>query len=58
MSQAVFAKVMGVSTELVQHWEQGIREPSGIARRLLDRVNADPAAFLAGIVRRVAGRAG
>ena len=51
-SQTVFARMMGVSPELVQHWEQGIREPGGIARRLMDRINADPPSFLAGVVRR------
>lgn len=51
-SQAVFARMLGVSPELVQHWEQGLREPSGMARRLLDQIKADPSAFLAGLVRR------
>jgi putative transcriptional regulator len=35
MSQAVFAKVLFVSSKTVQSWEQGIRVPSKAARRLL-----------------------
>ena len=41
-SQAVFAKLLGVSTVLVQHWEGGTRVPAMWARRLLDEVNRDP----------------
>ena len=46
VSQAVFAKLLGVSAELVEHWEQGVCLPRGIARRLLDEINHDPADFL------------
>jgi putative transcriptional regulator len=42
MSQIVFARLVGVSTILVQSWEQGVREPSPIARRLLAEVERDP----------------
>jgi putative transcriptional regulator len=35
MSQAVFAKVLYVSTKTVQSWEQGVREPSMVSRRLI-----------------------
>jgi putative transcriptional regulator len=41
-SQAVFARVMGVSTILVRSWENGSREPSRLARRLLDEINREP----------------
>jgi putative transcriptional regulator len=41
-SQAVFASLVGVSTTLVQHWEQGFRRPSRMACRLLDEINHDP----------------
>lgn len=41
-SQAVFARLLGVSTVLVQHWENGSRAPAPWARRLLDEVNRDP----------------
>jgi DNA-binding transcriptional regulator YiaG len=39
VSQAVFAQVLGVSTSLVQSWEQGFRKPSKMACRLLDEIN-------------------
>ena len=52
VSQAVFAALLAVSPELVQHWEQGIREPRGPARRLLDAAASDPAGFFARLVQR------
>jgi DNA-binding transcriptional regulator YiaG len=51
MSQSSFAQTLGVSTILVQGWEQGVREPSPLARRLLDTISADPAAWLDGLTR-------
>lgn len=44
MSQAVFAKVLYVSIKTVQSWEQGIREPSMAARRLIQVFAQQPAA--------------
>jgi DNA-binding transcriptional regulator YiaG len=41
-SQTVFASLVGVSTALVQHWEQGFRKPSRMACRLLDEINREP----------------
>jgi len=41
-SQAIFAQLVGVSTKLVQSWEQGDRKPQKMARRLLDEINANP----------------
>lgn len=35
MSQALFAKVLFVSTKTVQSWEQGVRTPSMATRRLI-----------------------
>lgn len=35
VSQAAFAKLLGVSVRTLQEWEQGRREPSGAARTLL-----------------------
>jgi putative transcriptional regulator len=35
MSQAEFAKTMGVSRRTLENWEQGRAQPSGAARRLL-----------------------
>ena len=42
ISQPIFASLMGVSTALVQHWEQGLRKPSPMACRLLDEMNREP----------------
>jgi len=55
ISQAVFAQGLGVSTVLVQSWEQSVREPSPLARRLLDIVRRDPAAWLASVAAQPAG---
>jgi DNA-binding transcriptional regulator YiaG len=42
LSQAVFARLLGVSTSLAQSWEQGRRLPDRMGRRLLDEINRDP----------------
>jgi putative transcriptional regulator len=42
VSQPVFARLLGVSTILAQSWEQGVREPSPLARRLLAEMERDP----------------
>jgi putative transcriptional regulator len=47
VSQAVFAKLLGVSVELVEHWEQGVCAPRPVVRRLLDEISRNPAEFLA-----------
>ena len=52
VSVAVFARLVGVTTAQVEHWEQGRRVPSPLARRLLDRIAADPAGYFAALVRR------
>lgn len=44
-SQAVFAKLLGVTAKTVQSWEQGLVPPS-MARRLLDIINDDKAPWL------------
>jgi putative transcriptional regulator len=46
VSQAVFASLLGVSPQLVEHWEQGVRVPQPIACRLLDEVSRDPKGFV------------
>jgi len=51
-SQPVFASLMGVSTALVQHWEQGFRKPSRMACRLFDEINRDPGRWSKMITRR------
>lgn len=35
LSQAQFARLMGVSVRTLQEWEQGRRQPSGAAQTLL-----------------------
>src|SRR6266478_2233892 len=52
VSQKLFADLVGVSPELVEHWEQGRREPARVARRLLDQIAADPERYLASLVKR------
>ena len=47
MSQAIFAELLGVSRVWVQGWERGVRQPSPLARRLLDAISANPSAWLA-----------
>lgn len=42
MSQAVFAKVLYVSSKTVQSWEQGVRVPSMAARRLIHIFTEQP----------------
>jgi putative transcriptional regulator len=46
VSQTVFAHLLGVSIILVKSWERGVREPSLMARRLLDTIKADPSHWL------------
>jgi len=42
MSQAVFAAVINVSPKTVQSWEQGVRQPSHAALRMLEVIRLDP----------------
>jgi DNA-binding transcriptional regulator YiaG len=58
VSQAVFAASLGVSAILVQSWERGVREPSPLARRLLDVVSRDPVAWLGSLASKGSRRAG
>lgn len=53
LTQRLFAALIGVSVELVEHWEQGRREPGTLARRLLDEIARDPKRWRA-MVRRSA----
>ena len=45
-SQAIFAQFLGVSPSAVRDWEQGIKPPSGAARRLMDEIRRNPEYFL------------
>lgn len=51
-SQAIFAKLLGVSVELLQNWEQSLSQPRPIARRLLDEISRDPEAYAARTMKR------
>lgn len=42
MSQAVFARLLNVSTKTVQSWEQGTRKPSQASRRLIQIFSLRP----------------
>ena len=46
LSQATFAKLLGVSIRTLQEWEQGRRAPSGAARTLLLIAAKNPHALL------------
>lgn len=46
VSQAVFARMLGVSASAVGAWEQGRREPEGPVRRLLQIAEAHPEVLL------------
>jgi putative transcriptional regulator len=46
MSQAVFARLLNVSTKTVQSWEQGTRKPSRAALRLIQIFGEDPGGLL------------
>ncbi|WP_298860630.1 helix-turn-helix domain-containing protein [uncultured Gimesia sp.] len=42
MSQAVFAKMLSVSTKTLQSWEQGTRQPSGSSLRIIQMFSEHP----------------
>jgi putative transcriptional regulator len=46
LSQALFAKLLGISRKLVEAWEAGTRTPSPMACRLLDAVARHPSIFV------------
>jgi putative transcriptional regulator len=46
LSQAEFARLIGVSVRTLQDWEQGRRVPSGPARALLTLAHRNPRALL------------
>ena len=46
LSQAEFARLLGVSVRTLQEWEQGRRAPSGAARTLLMVAAKNPRALV------------
>jgi putative transcriptional regulator len=43
VSQALFARFLGVSPKTVRSWEQGVNTPSPMACRFMDEIRRDPA---------------
>jgi putative transcriptional regulator len=41
-SQAVFARLLGVSVKTVRAWEQGVNTPSDMAARFMDEIRFNP----------------
>ena len=50
ISVALFGRLTGVTPAQVEHWEQGRRTPSPMARRLFDRIAADPQSCLTELI--------
>jgi len=50
ISVALFARLTGVTPAQVEHWQQGRRVPSPMARRLFDRIAAEGRSSLAGLI--------
>jgi putative transcriptional regulator len=46
LSQAEFARLLGISARTLQEWEQGRREPSGAAKTLLRIARKHPKTVL------------
>ena len=42
LSQALFARFLGVSTGTIQAWERGEKPPRNVACRLMDEIRRDP----------------
>ena len=51
VSQTVFADLLGASPATVRAWERGVRQPSEMARRLLELADREPGAFEPVLVR-------
>lgn len=49
VSQATFARVLGVERHAVTAWERDRRQPPGSCRRLLDILDSHPEAFGEGL---------
>jgi putative transcriptional regulator len=50
LSQAVFARLLGASASTVRAWERGARQPSDMARRLIELAERDPGVFAEDLV--------
>jgi putative transcriptional regulator len=56
LSQAEFARLLGVELGTLRNWEQGRREPTGPARALLRAISNDPEHVLSALRRSTARR--
>jgi putative transcriptional regulator len=54
-SQAIFARLIGVSPVLVEHWERGERTPHPVVCRLLELIAKHPSAYMRQYLHRKAG---
>jgi len=54
LSQGKFAAMLGISKRTLEGWEQGRRQPTGAARRLLEVAERCPEAVYAAIFERTA----
>lgn len=54
LSQAQFARLLGVSVKTLQNWEQARREPTGPAKALLRIVDQEPTAALRALTSKAA----
>jgi DNA-binding transcriptional regulator YiaG len=43
VSQAVFARLLGVAVNTVRAWEQGVNTPQDVACRFMDEIRRNPA---------------
>lgn len=50
VSQPVFASMLGCSPSSIKSWERGENTPNGLARRLLQLIESNPASFLKSIL--------
>ena len=46
VSQSILAAYIGVTPSALQAWEQGLKKPSGAARRLLELLDQEPQMIL------------
>ena len=53
MSQAFFARFLGVDPNTIRSWEQGTRPPSPIARRFMGEIEENPAYWQQRVARSV-----
>lgn len=58
LSQNIFAQVLNSSSETVKAWEQGKREPEGMALTLLQVADEHPQALLGRLRKRPTGATG